>query len=506
MPPAEAKDIFVILLDLKVKCRASAFHAFTQVILYEQLSNSKNLYKVFLVNTAQPANNSGCDGIVKFNVDHNIASVLQEIMAMETGPTDLLKALQVGVNELKVWLGKPGVTTLRLLFITDLSSFETPSPSSELLKQVITDIAEADIFLSIVGPPINPPKIITSDKDVKKWMTNFIVPEQEDVLARMKFVVENTPHSVICNYSMGLNLFHSLKYHKGMQPWQLPLSFGTLLHLPATTIRVTKRQIPFALKDSLARSFIDKWIIEDEQDKVIDDQDTISGIIKCGKFVKIETDGRFKVTGPRSFRVLLISEKKYVPEYFLQSDGSYLVLPDQGQSLEYLKFFHALVNQLIELDMCIIARRVFNKDMNPKFVALMPRSDFNVKGFTLCNLPYADDMAHTYTEQDINLAPKVDVNKTLYDFLDSINIQHEKCQVQVPLAPTMMVYSTAFDAINKIEEKLVQNNLKLKDTKFDDNHINFDKLKIKWPIRLAEEPKKEEADIDFDDVSDFNFD
>ncbi|XP_066146382.1 uncharacterized protein [Euwallacea fornicatus] len=506
MPPATAKDIIVILLDLKMKCRASAFCAFTQVILYEQLSDSKNLYKVFLVNTAQSANDSGYDGIARFNVDHDIASVLQEIMAVETGPADPLKALQIGVNELKEWLGKPGVMTLRLLFITDLSSFETPSQSSKLLNQLIEDIVEADIFISIVGPAINPPKIITSDKDVKKWMTTFIVPEQDDALAKMKLIVENTPHSVICNYTVGLNLFYSLKYHKGMQPWQVPLSFGTLLHLPASTIRVTKRQPPFALKDSFPRNFQNKWIIEEEQDKIIDERDTISGIIKYGKFVKIETDGRFKVQGPRSFQVLLISEKKYLPEYFFQSDGSYLVLPDQGQSLGYLQFFHALVDELIELDMCIIARRVFNKDLNPKFVALIPRSDFNIKGFILCNLPYADDIAHIYTEEDINLAPKVDVNKTLYDFLNSINVQHEKCQVKVPLAPTMMVYSTAFDIINKVIEKLVQDDLKLKETVCDESGINLDDLKSKWPIRLSEEPNKEEAAIDFDDVSDFNFD
>ncbi|ENN70673.1 hypothetical protein YQE_12618, partial [Dendroctonus ponderosae] len=246
---------------------------------------------------------------------------------------------------------------------------------------------------------------------------------------------------------------------------------------------------------------------EDEQDKIIDSVDTVSGLIKHGKFIKIESDGRFKIVGPRSFQVLGFTKAVNVPEYFLQSDGSYLVLPDCEQPEEYLKFFNALIEELAESKAYIIARRVYNADCNPKFSALIPWNEFNLKGFILCQLPYADDVVNIYVEEDVDLAPELNPDEKCFEFLDKINVGSDKCKLQVPLSPTMMVYSNAINIIAKVEEKLMHSNRCTAPESYTSELPFQDDFQNNWPQRNVDDPKKEKVGkADFEDVDDFNFD
>lgn len=56
---------------------------------------------------------------------------------------------------------------------------------------------------------------------------------------------------------------------------------------------------------------------EEEQDKTYDLRDTVSGIVRHGKFIAIESDATFKTIGPRSFRILFITSLEKVPEVYL---------------------------------------------------------------------------------------------------------------------------------------------------------------------------------------------
>lgn len=107
MAPQAAKDVLVILFDLKASARSSALHALSEVILYKQLSHSKDLYKLFLVNAAQTSNKLNYEGIMSLDASVNIGTLLEEIASIETGPSDWLEALDVAINEHQDWFDSP---------------------------------------------------------------------------------------------------------------------------------------------------------------------------------------------------------------------------------------------------------------------------------------------------------------------------------------------------------------------------------------------------------------
>ncbi|CAG9762215.1 unnamed protein product [Ceutorhynchus assimilis] len=502
MPPTAAKDFAIILFDLKAASRTEALHALLDVVLFKQLSQSKDLYKIFLVNASTASNSLSYKGIRHIDAFTCIATLAEEISNCETGTSDWCEALDLAIEELKAGIG---AITLQILFITDLISFERPN-NGKLYDNIIKGINDLDIFLYVIGPSIDPPKTIYSHKDVQEWMASLEVDTTNSNLKIMRKIVIKTPNSVMCNYIVGVELFHSFKYFKGMQPWLVPLSFGSLLNLPASTIRLSKREPPFKLKSTTKANYAeDKWAYEDQQDVLIDHHDTVPGVIKHGKFVKIESDGRFKIEGARSLRVLCFTKAENVPEYLLQSDGSYFVIPDP-KCPNYFECFNTLVEQLEQANLYVIARRVYNKDFNPKFVALIPKTNLNTKGFILCQLPYADDIAHTYTEQPLSTAQKVDANKDVYNFLDSINVDNENCQLKVPLAPPISEYASGWDIIEKVKEKTVEEQYLVKKKKIANAALNMDTLQNKWPVRQLETVKKEETKADdFDNVDDFSF-
>lgn len=92
---------------------------------------------------------------------------------------------------------------------------------------------------------------------------------------------------------------------------------------------------------------------------------------------------------------------------------------------------------------------------NFTFNCKIRRNQFNLKGFILCQLPYADDVVYPYVEEDADLAPELNPDEKCFAFLDKINVASEKCELRVPLSPTMMVYSNAINIIAKVEEKLM---------------------------------------------------
>lgn len=217
------------------------------------------------------------------------------------------------------------------------------------MDNVIKHIVKNDMFLYVIGPAIDPPKIICSKKDLVDWMSTLEVDKSNSNLKIMKKIINQTPHSVMCNYHVGVHLFHAYVYNKGKsfrklsvmseiklfldgQPWQVPLSFGTQLNIPASTVPLSRTEPPFKLKNEGRSSKDEKWYVlgievlsfhfqsvffrcyEDQPDVVIDPCDTVSGLVKHGKFIKIENESSFKIVGPRSFNVLGFTKATNVPE------------------------------------------------------------------------------------------------------------------------------------------------------------------------------------------------
>lgn len=50
-----------------------------------------------------------------------------------------------------------------------------------------------------------------------------------------------------------------------------------------------------------------------------------------------------------------------------------MVLPAEKQSDDYYTFFKTFLSELALQNMYAVARRVYNRDNNPQYVALIPR-------------------------------------------------------------------------------------------------------------------------------------
>lgn len=108
MPPAAARDIFIILVDLKASPRDDVLHTLSTVVLYKQLSAARNEYNLYLVNAAETSNKLNYPGIYKWEIPEAVQDLCPEVSAIETGQSDWMEALALAVDDLSEKFGKPG--------------------------------------------------------------------------------------------------------------------------------------------------------------------------------------------------------------------------------------------------------------------------------------------------------------------------------------------------------------------------------------------------------------
>ncbi|XP_060524112.1 uncharacterized protein LOC132700657 [Cylas formicarius] len=507
MPPS-AKDAFVILFDVNTKCKSEALSVLSHILFLKELSASKDLPKVFLLNTSTTENKQGFEGIAYLDLQElKTTIVLQEISSYGIGKSNWLEAFELGIGVLKECYLTNQFVTLQLLLITDFSS-----ATDQLLnvsKNVIEDINYYDIFLYIVGPDVGPLSTIISQKDIINWKNTMVGHSSDSKFAAVANLIKRTHHSLMCDYKCGVHLFNSFKYQMGMQPWTIPLSMGSCLELPVHTLRIIKEEPPFKLLSEAKKvSGIVKWVYADDEETQVNYEDTVGGLIRHGKFVQIETDDMFKVHEPRSFSIVGFTSKKNIPECLFQTDSSYLVLPNMRDPDGFSEIFFCLVDVLSSANKYAIARRVYNANNNPKFVALIPETFENVKGFIMFELPYAEDVAYNYYEKDEATAKLIKQDKEICEFLEGMDITKQHCKMVIPLGPSMMVDPSCIDILRKVESKLLERPsqfLKIEPTSLDTQMSEA--LLSCWPQREKVELKKEEIDMgdDFDEIGDFSF-
>lgn len=153
---------------------------------------------------------------------------------------------------------------MKILFLTDLSSFQDTENSSKL-KELIDDLNRLNIFLYIVGPDVRPPpQALLSFNDVTNWMKQLCCDLPTN-LKVVESILSKVPHTVVCNYDLGLHLFYSYAYFKGefnfcsfvtvtnyvtaRQPWNVPLDIGNILKVEVSTIKITETTAPIRLKN-----------------------------------------------------------------------------------------------------------------------------------------------------------------------------------------------------------------------------------------------------------------
>ncbi|RZC31947.1 uncharacterized protein BDFB_000625 [Asbolus verrucosus] len=240
----------------------------------------------------------------------------------------------------------------------------------------------------------------------------------------------------------------------------------------------------------------------------IEPEDVKSGIMRHGKFVLMPDNKMFQVQNPRSFSVLCFTNSANVPEYIMRGEACYCVLPNGTP--ENNEAMAILIDCLAKQNKYVIARRVYNNNFIPKIVVLVPKPEHNPKCFLLTSLPFAEDIRYDYKEKNVEAAPKIDAINEVYQFLDGINIENDKCEKKVPLGVTMMLDTNCQKLINKATDKYLEKYMALGEV--DTDYLMeiapseaAKSLKNIWEERKVDEVKKTEDTVG-DNNSDDEFD
>lgn len=109
---------------------------------------------------------------------------------------------------------------------------------------------------------------------------------------------------------------------------------------------------------------------------------------------------------------------------------------------------------LAEEDKYAIVQRVYNRNNNPRFFVLRPEPNATPCRFVMTNLPYADDITGKYQKISI---PKATDDKSEDDFTrfcQSLDVHHDRCCIDVPVAPTMMLEYFTNNVVKGAAEKI----------------------------------------------------
>ncbi|EFA03479.1 uncharacterized protein LOC663096 [Tribolium castaneum] len=509
MPPAAKRHCSVILFDLKGQNRLGALQTLLKISSTNFFSRSKDLTKLILLNSDKTENRLNArhggyehvNEVTKDVLSYNPKKLHDFVESSGVGEGNWLEGLHVAAaNLVDEFEGIKGIITYQLLFITDLGS-----PLSKVDNGLIDKIARLldrlGAFLYVVGPEIEPPFTIKTPENIKTWMENLQTNDPN--IATIKTLISKIQNGVVCGPKIGTNLFFSYRNSGGSQPWNVPLGIGTNINIPAQTMKILNDIVQCKLVSAQGAIRPSTWIDAEDESIEFDASEVISGVSRHGKFVPVNNK-MFQVSSSRSFSVLCFTDAANVPEHLMRGGGCYSVLPNA--SLEKNDAFNCLIDCLAQQNKYVIARRVYNNNYVPKIVVLVPKPDYNPKCFVLTALPFADDVRLNCKEQKVDLAPKIEENKSVYKLLDGLDTDNENSVKKAPLDIKMVQNVNVQRIVNAAVDKLLDKHINLEETDLDLMELPsgeyMEELKNSWPERKIEEVKKNEepaADISDDD-------
>ncbi|XP_044268654.1 uncharacterized protein LOC123013869 [Tribolium madens] len=515
MPPAAKKHCSVILFDLKAKNRATAIQTLLKIAATNYFLSSKDLTKLILLNSdttenrlnAQYGGYEHVNEVMKDITTYNPKILNDLVESRGTGEANWLEGLHVAAANLaEEFEGVCGIVTYQLLFITDLS-LSPSTVDNSLIDKIAQLLNQFGAFLYVVGPEIEPSFTIKSPQDIKTWMKKLQTKDQN--IATIKTLISKIKNGVVCDSKMGANLFFSFRNWAGSQPWNVPLEIGSNIKIPAKTMKILNEIVQCKLVLSQGAIKPSIWVDAEDESIEFDVSEVINGITRHEKFVPINNNKMFQVENPRSFNVLCFTDASNVSEHLMRGGGCYCVLPNA--SSEKNEAFNCLVDCLAQQNKYVIARRVYNNNYVPKIVVLVPKPDYNPKCFVMTSLPFADDIRLNCKEKKVGSAPKIDVNESVYKFLDTLDTDIANSLKKVPLDITMMQNVNVQRIVNKTVDKLLGKQLNLEEIDLDLMEMpsgeDIEQLKNSWPERKIEEVKKnEEPTADVSDDDDFDWD
>ncbi|XP_028140717.1 uncharacterized protein LOC114334819 [Diabrotica virgifera virgifera] len=494
MAPPTKKDLGIVLFDVASPKKSELLNGLMKFCCFKKYSDCKSMYRLILVNTAETNNDFNYPHIyTSEEEDFNPNEIFDIVENAEPGQSDWIDAVSLGVHHLEEAAEMKGLVTLQLIFFTTLDETNPLNYDRAKLNSLMVKMNELDIFFYIIGPDVQLPFVITSTQCIPRCMNGLQLPDGNQNLSTAKKLVKSVSNGVMCNTKIGLNLLFSYKNSAGMQPWKVPLAFGTNFSLPVSTSKIYRsdEKVQLKLISSVSRSFV--RALAEDRNVLVNEDDMVRGISFHGKFIQVD-DNMFKTETVRSFDVIGFSHAKFFPETLLRGKETFYVLPDQiDDTGEAFQLFTHLVKVMAEKNIYGIVRKVYAKNTKARFYALIPNLDYEPKCLIMASLPYDGYVTpHKYEEPKCPKEPII--QDDFSNFFNSLIIENPGAKTGTTLGPTMLLDINQHKLASAVTKKCLQRNdldmeaLDVKDLERAPNNEFFEGLKRSWPAREVQQP------------------
>lgn len=177
MPPTPKRDCGVILFDVASSKKSELLNGLLKFASFRWFMNSKSMYRLILVNSAETRNRGNYPHIYTCNdlEEFDPKLIVQEIENMQPGESNWVDALRVGILALKEVVEMAGIVSLQLIFFTGFDNI-TPNFDDTSIQKVINIINKYEnMYLYIIGPDVTLPFAITSQQSIANCMQELQV-------------------------------------------------------------------------------------------------------------------------------------------------------------------------------------------------------------------------------------------------------------------------------------------------------------------------------------------
>lgn len=489
MPPVSRRDCGLVLFDVGSSKKEELLNGLIKFSTFKWFMNSRSLYRLILINTAQTSNEKNYPNIFTTEIeDFDPKAVNEVIENAKAAKSNWLDALLLAIYHLEEAVNMHGLITLQLIFFTTLDVVNTPVLDSSKIQTIVSKLKQHSMYLYIIGPNVHLPFAITSPSVVQKCMRELQVDQKNQNLITAKRIVIEGPNCLLCNTKIGFNLLISFKNSHGSQPWRKPFTMGSKLSIPSTTTKIYRKDMSLKMYCPVPRSFVKT--LAQNRDVLIEDSQIIRGIVRHGICLKID-DEMFRAETESCFEIIGFTHKKFVPETYLRGEDTFYVLPNETANDSFQIFTH-LVTVLAENNKYAICKRVYSTNNKPRYFALIPNLNFVPKCFTMSGISYADYL--TPHKCEVPNSPREKVKQDdFFRFFHSLIVDNKESKAGISIGPTMMIEFHQQKLITATAEKYLQKKINLDEIdeyRSSPNNKFLENLRYSWPARNFEAPSK----------------
>lgn len=326
MPPRAKFDASVILFDLNVSKQfyPIAKNCLLDIHTKKWFMKSNDLTKLLFVNDEQAEETEYVRPVTNF-VNYNPGIVKRKVVESDvkiedtSANVDFLEALTQALTMFDSEETK-GCITRQVILITDFTHGIIEDTSR--VRQVINGFNDSDTFLYILGPEMVYDQMLKCISDIRKWSRTTDPVNRENSNIRIaNNIVRSIENAVMCDLDVGWQILTYFKRWHSPQPFAMPLSIGTKIHIEQKSFRLIKSfDYPRVRRNVQVRH-----VLASDSSVEVEFENIARGFLAHDKLIPITEDVKksiFKTEGPRMFKLIGFTQKSNIPEYFFCEDGT----------------------------------------------------------------------------------------------------------------------------------------------------------------------------------------